>query len=526
MAISIADAVRQLVHNKGISEELIMTIVKEALLAAYRKRFGSTDNAVTIENPDIGDIAIYSKKEVVDEVENELTEISLEEAKKKNAECEIQDEVLVEVHPQELGRIAAQTAKNIVMQKIREIEKDLIYSEFSQKIGQIIQGTYQREKQKAIYVDLGKCEAILPRSEQSPRESYGGGERIKALVLEVNNDPSKGSPVVLSRAHPLFVQRIFEQEVPEIADGSVEIKSVARKAGYRTKISVDSKVVDPVGACVGLKGVRIQNIIRELEGEKIDIVRYSDDIRDYIANSLTPATIERILIVDDEEKRAIAVVAEDQLSLAIGKDGWNVRLGSKLVHWEIDVKSNTDEELENYVDVALKDASLVFGETESHDIDMLELDEALLEILRAAGIHTIEQLIEMDVEEMKSIPGIDLDMVDLLQGTLESMVEVVDEETMDEDEGSEDEDEEEDGTPEKEERTVLTAESLFREESGSEEKEVEEELDDPEQPDGEDGEVYEEVYEEELHCPVCDHVINETMRVCPNCGVELEFEIE
>jgi len=273
----------------------VLKTIEDFLIAAYKRKFGMADNAVVKFSEDGADVAIYARKNIVEEVDDPVTEISLEEALALNEDCEIGDELLIEINPAEFDRVAVQSAKQKAKQTLREIQKDTLYSEFKDKVGEMIIGYYQRERNGNIFVDLGKTEGILPKRFQSPREIYRPNDRIKALIYEVNKSPS-GLQIVLSRTHTDFVKRIFELEVPEIYDRTVEIYKIVREPGYRTKIAVYSNRddVDPVGACVGMKGVRIQAIVRELEGEKIDILKYDSDPREFIKNALSPAEVDTV----------------------------------------------------------------------------------------------------------------------------------------------------------------------------------------------------------------------------------------
>jgi N utilization substance protein A len=322
MASGLADAIRALVSEKGISEDLVIQTIEEFLLAAYKKTYGTADNAVVKFDDENGEVAIYAQKEIVEDVYNPVSEIELDEAKQLNSEAEIGDELLIEIDPTEFDRVAVQSAKQKARQTLREIQKDTLYSEFKGKEGEMIIGYYQRERNGTIFVDLGKTEGLMPKRYQSPREVYRPNDRIKAMIHEVNKTPS-GLQIILTRTHTEFVRKIFELEVPEIYDKTVEIFKIVREPGYRTKIAVYSNRldVDPVGACVGLKGVRIQAVVRELEGEKIDILKFETDPRDLIKNALSPAQVRQVLVLDEGRKHALAIVDEDQLSLAIGKQG-------------------------------------------------------------------------------------------------------------------------------------------------------------------------------------------------------------
>ncbi|MDR2900077.1 MAG: transcription termination factor NusA, partial [Treponema sp.] len=298
MAIDMSEAIRQLIQDRGMSEELILKTIENTLIAAYKRRFGNADNAIVRFNDDNREVSILAKKKVVDGVYDPVSEIDLEEARALHADSEIGDELLIDIDPKDFDRISVQSAKQTAHQSIREIQKDSLYSEYKDKAGEIIIGYYQRERNGTIYVDLGKVEGILPKKFQSPRENYHVNERIKALIVEVNKTPA-GLQIVLSRTHTEFVKAIFELEVPEIYDKTVEIHKIVREPGYRTKLAVYStrEDVDPVGACVGLKGVRIQSVIRELEGEKIDILKYDPDPRRFIKNALSPAEVRDVIIL-------------------------------------------------------------------------------------------------------------------------------------------------------------------------------------------------------------------------------------
>jgi N utilization substance protein A len=300
MASGLADAIRALVSEKGISEDLVIQTIEEFLLAAYKKTYGTADNAVVKFDDENGEVAIYAQKEIVEDVYNPVSEIELDEAKQLNSEAEIGDELLIEIDPTEFDRVAVQSAKQKARQTLREIQKDTLYSEFKGKEGEMIIGYYQRERNGTIFVDLGKTEGLMPKRYQSPREVYRPNDRIKAMIHEVNKTPS-GLQIILTRTHTEFVRKIFELEVPEIYDKTVEIFKIVREPGYRTKIAVYSNRldVDPVGACVGLKGVRIQAVVRELEGEKIDILKFETDPRDLIKNALSPAQVRQVLVLDE-----------------------------------------------------------------------------------------------------------------------------------------------------------------------------------------------------------------------------------
>ncbi|GIM27803.1 transcription termination/antitermination protein NusA [Clostridium polyendosporum] len=341
-------ALKEIVKEKGISEDLIFNTLDDALIAAYKKNYANygtaAQNVRVSMNRETGEIHVYAQKVVVDEVYDEVTEISLEEAKDINPRYQIEDTVEIEVTPRNFGRVAAQLAKQVVIQRIKEAERNIIYNEFIEKEFDIITGTVIRKDKGNVFVDLGRIEAILGPNEQMSGEEYNFNEKLKLYIVEVKNT-SKGAQVLVSRTHPGLVKRLFELEVPEIYEGIVEIKSIAREAGSRTKIAVYSndESVDPMGACVGPKGARVQNIVNELKNEKIDIIKWSKLPEEYIANSLSPAKVLNA-VVDEENKSARVVVDDSQLSLAIGKEGQNVRLAAKLTGWKIDIKSKSQVE--------------------------------------------------------------------------------------------------------------------------------------------------------------------------------------
>jgi N utilization substance protein A len=340
--------IEQIGREKGINSKIIIGAVESALLTAARKRFGGLENIQVQVDPKTGEIQVMSIKRIVEQVVSPAEELALEEARKLDPEAEIGDEMGALIDVGDFGRIAAQTAKQVIFQKVREAEWDVVYKDYIDRQGDLVHGVILGHEKKDYIVDLGKTEAILPLKEQIPRESFRRGDRIRALLLEVKPS-AKGPQLVLTRSHPLFVNKLFKTEVPEIYEGIVEIKDVVREPGDRTKIAVSSKdsAVDPVGACVGMKGSRVQSVVRELRGEKIDIIPWSNDVRVFIAESLSPAVVERVG-VNEDDKSALVVVADQQLSLAIGKKGQNVRLAAKLTHWKIDIIGSTEYEKERF----------------------------------------------------------------------------------------------------------------------------------------------------------------------------------
>lgn len=341
MSAEFLQAFEQLGKEKGIAPELLFDAIEAALISAYKRNFSSAQNVRVSLDRATGDFHVYARKIVVEALENEIVEISLAEAKQINASYEVDDIIELEVTPKNFGRIAAQTAKQVVVQRIREAERGIIYEEFSNRESDILTGIVQRIEQKNVFIDLGKAEAILAPSEQIPFEQYKHGDRIKSYIIEVKKT-TKGPQILVSRTHPGLLKRLFELEVPEIHDGIVEIKSVAREPGMRSKIAVFSKDedVDPVGSCVGHKGMRVQTIVDELKGEKIDIVKWCVDPAKYIANALSPAKVISVG-VNEADKISKVVVPDYQLSLAIGKEGQNARLAAKLTGWKIDIKSES-----------------------------------------------------------------------------------------------------------------------------------------------------------------------------------------
>jgi N utilization substance protein A len=333
-------------RQKGIDKARVIGAIESALQTAAKKRFGQAENIQVEIDSKTGEISVVSKKIIVDTVANPKAEISLKEAREYDEGAEVGDEIGSLIEMDELGRIAAQTAKQVIFQKVREAEWEAVQKEYSTRQGDLVNGIILGMERRNFLVDLGKTEAILPIQEQIPRETYRRGDRVKALLLEVRRTP-KDVQVILSRSHPQFVAKLFELEVPEVGEKIVEIKSIVREPGDRTKIAVSSrdKAVDPVGACVGIKGSRVQAVVRELRGEKIDIITWTQDPRVFIAEALNPATIEKVGI-DEEKKSALVVVADSQLSLAIGKNGQNVRLAARLTGWKIDIISATEYEKE------------------------------------------------------------------------------------------------------------------------------------------------------------------------------------
>ena len=343
MNIELIQALEEIEKDKGIPKDMLLEAIKAALKSAYGKSgLGSKGNAEIEIDEENGEVHVYSKKEVVEEVEDEESEISLEKAQNKGYDCELGQQLRIEVTPANFGRIAAQTARQVVIQRIREAERDILYQEFVTREGEILTGIIQRYHDDNVIIDLGRTEAILIPREQIPNENYESNERIKVYIVEVEQT-TKGPNILVSRTHPGLLKELFKLEVPEIGDGTVEIKSVAREAGFRSKIAVNSEEedVDAVGACVGPNGQRVRSIVNELNGEKIDIVEWNEDIEVFISNALSPAEVVEVKVEEDEEVAKV-VVPDYQLSLAIGKEGQNARLAAKLTGWKIDIKSESE----------------------------------------------------------------------------------------------------------------------------------------------------------------------------------------
>jgi N utilization substance protein A len=331
----------QIVKEKGIDKDVVLEALEQAVLTAANKKFRNTRDLEAHYNPEIGEVELFEFVTVVDEVQDSYKEIDLEEAREIDPEVEVGDSLGMKMDASGFSRIAAQTAKQVIIQKVREAERETIFNEFQERQGEVINGVVRRFEKGDLVVDLGRAEALLPHKEQAPREVYRQGDRVKALITEIRMT-TKGPQILLSRTHPMMLAKLFEAEVPEIAEGIVEVKSVVREPGSRAKIAVYSNDsdVDPVGACVGMRGSRVQNVVSELRGEKIDIIPWSEDVARFACNALAPAVVSKVYV--DEDNRAMEiVVADDQLSLAIGKRGQNVRLAAKLTGWRIDIKSET-----------------------------------------------------------------------------------------------------------------------------------------------------------------------------------------
>lgn len=479
-----AEAVRALIAEKGYTEESVKQTIENALKSAYKRTYGTSDNAIVKFADDMSDVAIYSRKTVVDGVYDPVTEIELEEARTLSDEVELGDEIDILEDPKEFDRSAVSTGKQTAHQGLNETIKDSLYNQYKDKIGEMINGYYQRERNGNIFVDLGnagRLEGYLPVKFQSPRETYEQGDRIKAVIVDLKKTAS-GLQIVLSRSDPRLVQIVMELEIPEIADGTVKIEKCVREAGYRTKMAVSTvrEEIDPVGACVGAKGVRIQNVIRELLGEKIDVLRYDPDPAVFIQNALSPAQVSRVVILDVEKKQALAIVEESQFSLAIGKQGQNVRLANRLCDWNIDVKTEAQCEGMDFSDKATSIAARnLFKDEPAEEEEITTVAELpgvsanVAEILKANGIEDIVKFVEAyDDKSVEKIEGLSHEDIENVYALIKENVEFVEE----------------------------------QEEAGSEEATEES-----------------QEAEEKYYCPDCGAEITLDMTHCPNCGVEFEF---
>ena len=392
-------AFNQICSERGLSREAVLTAIEAALISAYKRSFGSAQNATAKIDPESGEAKIYVEKRVVEEVQDERFEISLEEAKKIDKDATLGGVVMIENTPSDFGRIAAQTAKQVILQRIREAERDALFNSYVERQGELINGTVQSITPQAITLNLGRTEAILPRSQQIPGERYHLNQRLRVYILEVRKS-NRGPQIIVSRAHRNMLRRLLELEVPEIFRGTVEIKAIAREAGSRSKVAVAAvqEGIDPVGSCVGMRGVRIQNVVNELGGEKIDIVEWSPDTRTFIANALSPAKVVSVHLEEDpvHGKTATVIVPDDQLSLAIGKQGQNARLAAKLTGWRIDIKSVSEAAKE-----ALRKAEEVPA-VAAEQKDLLALAEEILKKGEARPTTEEIKVLERTIETVEA----------------------------------------------------------------------------------------------------------------------------
>ena len=395
--LQIADAVAR---EKSIDKNIVISAMEEAIQKAAASRYGIENNIKAEINPETGSIALMRLLDVVEKVDDFSTQINLEDAKLRNPEAEIGGEPIEEeLPPIDFGRVAAQSAKQVIFQKVREAERERHYEEFKDRVGEIISGVVKRVEYSSVVVDLGRAEAVIRRDQLLPREAYRAGDRVRAYIYEVRRE-MRGPQIFLSRTHSDFMANLFAQEVPEIYDGIIEIIGVARDPGSRAKIAVFSKEtsIDPVGACVGMRGSRVQAVVNELQGEKIDILSWTDNIADFVVKALQPAEVMKVVLYDEDERLEV-VVPEDQLSLAIGRRGQNVRLASELSGWEIDILTE-DQESER--------RQKEFQERTNLFIESLDVDELLAQLLVTEGFSEVEEIAMVDIGEITSISGLSL----------------------------------------------------------------------------------------------------------------------
>lgn len=492
-----AEAIRQLISEKGYSEDSVRQTIEKALKAAYKRTYGTDENAIVKFNEDMSDVAIYSRKVVIDGVYDPVKEIELEDAKKlAGDDVEEGDEIDILEDPKAFDRSAVATGKQTAHQGLNETYKNALMAEYKEKIGEIIIGYDQRDRNGNIYVDLGnagRLEGVLPVKYQSKLEFYEKGDRIKALIVDVKPTNS-GVQLVLSRSDPKLVTSILEKEVPEIADGTVKIENIVREAGYRTKIAVSTtrEEVDPVGACVGLKGVRIQNVIHELLNEKIDVLKYDSDPVVFIKNALSPAQVEKVVILDADKRQALAIVEDSQFSLAIGRQGQNVRLANRLCDWNIDVKTieqaqdidlSNVQTVQNARNLFTDDAAAAADESLDEITTIAELpgvDSEVAALLKANGIEEIQDFVEAYDNKSINIDGVTEEALDKINTLINENVEFVEE------------DEEEAAAPTEESSEATEGDNTA-------------------------------AGEEEYFCPECGAKITLDMTRCPKCGCEFEF---
>ena len=401
--LQIADAVAR---EKSIEKQLVINAMEEAIQKAARSRYGAENDIRVQIDAKTGDTKILRLLHVVEEVENEATEITLGEAQGRNPAAQVGDFISETLPPFEYGRIATQTAKQVIVQKIRDAERDRQYEEYKDRIGEIVHGVVKRTEYGNVIVDLRTAEAVVRRDELLPRESFRNGDRIRAYIYDVRRE-QRGPQIFLSRVHPQFMAKLFSQEVPEIYDGIIEIKSVARDAGSRAKIAVLSNdgSIDPVGACVGMRGSRVQAVVNELQGEKIDIIQWSPDAATFIVNGLAPAEVVKV-VLDEDAQRIEVVVPDDQLSLAIGRRGQNVRLASQLTGWDIDILTEAEESERRQEE---------FQQRTEMFIETLDVDEVIAQLLTTEGFSSIEEVAYVELYELSDIEGFDEDTAEELQ---------------------------------------------------------------------------------------------------------------
>jgi transcription termination/antitermination protein NusA len=403
MANQLRQQIEQISREKNINPDVIIAAIEDAILTASKKYYKNAEDLRSRFNSDTGEIEVFAVKQIVDAVEDPGLQIDLGEARKFIPEAEVGQEIEFPKDTTILGRIAAQTAKQVIFQKVREAERDNVFAEYSGRVGEVVNGIIKRQEMGDFIVDLGRAEAVLPRKEQSRAETYQTGDRVRVAIVKVLKS-AKGPQVVVSRTDPALLIKLFEMEVPEIYDGTVQIRGCVREAGERAKVAVVSreKDVDPVGACVGMKGTRVQSIIRELRGEKIDIVEWNDDPTTFVVNALSPAKVSRVSIADEEQKIMEVVVEDKQLSLAIGKKGQNVRLAAKIVGWRIDIKS--EEEKRQEVEAEMARMARIVDELRS--LEPHGVGDKTIQKLIDAGVAGLDHVLQMTEEEICTIEGI------------------------------------------------------------------------------------------------------------------------
>ena len=478
----LSEAIRAMVEDKGISQELVLDTIRQTLLATYKRKFGTDENAVVTFAEDLSSVELASRKTVVDESNyyNEVTEIPLDEALELSPEAEIGDELLIPIDPKSFDRISVQTGKQKAQSAIREIQKDELLQEYKGKVGEIINGYVQGEKDGDLIIDLGKTQGYLPRKNQSPKEYYQKGDKIRCYVESVRPDErsERNIRVILSRASTDFVKRLFEIYVPELVakDASIEIMGIEREPGYRTKVAVAPRKVDAdaVGTCVGLKGNRIQAIMKEMDDERIDVIKWDPNPLEYIANALSPAKVLQVYVIDQQRKEAVAIVDDSQLSLAIGKQGLNVRLVNRLCDWVVNVKTqeqfaemDISREARAVADsVFMDDDQQQYEESGEEEMALTDLpiDKALIDKLNFYDIYSVEEFINLTDEDFAAMPNLSADEIAKINEIIKENVDIIEDET-----------EVEDG-------------------------------------------------EETFACPKCGYPLKVGMTECPNCHVGISFE--
>jgi N utilization substance protein A len=415
VSINLFEAIHQICSGKNLERDAVIKILKESLISAYKKKYGQADNVEVVLDKEKNDVFLYAIKKVVEKVSDSSLEITLKQAQKHGfPDASLDDEIKIKVSPSEFSRIATVAAKHIVIQKLKEIESLNIYNEFKKKEGELVHGYFHWARKDAIFIDLGKVEGVMPKHHQMPNERYRQDDRIKAIIHKIEYDP-KGPKVILSRTSPEFVKKLFELEIPEIYDKMVNIVAIARQAGIRSKIIVQSTRddVDPVGACVGMRGVRIQSIVRELGNERIDIIQHTTNVEELIINAMSPANIQQIKI-DYQNKEAICIIKDEELSLAIGKDGSNVKLACQITDYKIDLKTESQfAELLTAPEAKAK-LNALFESNQNNEnpnsdhtplSDIPGLTKRVIQILQAGGLHSVEDLVETSPEELQNIDG-------------------------------------------------------------------------------------------------------------------------